>query len=190
MTECLTNYICRLADAHCVSVGTLLQHEVGPLLGKQHINKRAGASIFLAISGHSLDSMAPTTPEWIQALQHLTHRSDLFHLTMLPWNGIIADIGLLRKTRAWCPECLNDWSESGLTPYSPLLWQMRWVSLCHLHNRSQLENCPHCQHAQPVLRSHSRIGRCLQCQGWLGDSATDRSPLPMDLHGPAWVAER
>lgn len=48
----------------------------------------------------------------------------------------------MRKTQAWCPECLEHWRGHGLPVYQPLIWMLSALKTCPIHGYSLEDHCP------------------------------------------------
>jgi hypothetical protein len=64
----------------------------------------------------------------VEMLEGLTLRNDLRFLTLLFWADVLPKRGLLRRTRARCPACAQQWRTKGQTVYEPLLWTLQAVA--------------------------------------------------------------
>jgi AraC-like DNA-binding protein len=171
--ESLTGYISRLAAAHAVEPGTLLNHELrlripctkGVWAGRIRENL---PSYSFYVTAHTLNGVGTRARAWVSLLQQLTCVERLDLLTVLPWAGAISCVNLLRTSRAWCPPCYGGESSSPQSGYERLLWAFQAVTICPLH-RVPLESiCPFCARRQYVLASRSRPGYCSQCDRWIG----------------------
>ena len=186
--ESLTGYVSRLADAHCVSPGSLIASEFKCLLSQPQ-----GHSYLHQVSGCTevLNSTGRMASELVQALGTLTLRHDLRYLTMLPWANVLPAKGLLRRTRAWCPMCYREWRNNGQTVYEPLLWALSVVSVCPDHHQRLSSQCPHCQRKLPSLGWHSQPGYCCKCQYWLGAASEETAQVvsSVELEWQRWVAK-
>ena len=86
--ESLSSYIMRVAEAHTVSVRTLILKEIFPDLSTMPTNTH--------FSGlHSLNGMSACFEQWVAILGKLTSRRDLCALTLLPWRRLLASDGIL-----------------------------------------------------------------------------------------------
>jgi hypothetical protein len=86
--ESLSSYIMRVAEAHTVSVRTLILKEIFPDLSTMPTNTH--------FSGlHSLNGMSSCFEQWVAILGKLTSRRDLCALTLLPWRRLLASDGIL-----------------------------------------------------------------------------------------------
>jgi TniQ len=108
--ENLTSYITRLAYEHCVTVKDLVVHELLPYFGRAYLLSRENnnLSAFWKYAS-SFNSLNPSTHDWIQLLEKLTLQRDLSLSTMIPWSNILSARNIIRKTRAWCPQCYDEY---------------------------------------------------------------------------------
>jgi hypothetical protein len=176
--ESLTGYIARLAAAHAVETGVLVNHE---LLPKIPFTKgiRAGQtpiklprySFFLY--AHTLNGIGVLSKVWVSVLEQLTRIQRLDLLTVLPWSHSISFLHLLRTNRAWCPYCYGEEKYSAQSAYEQLLWAFQSVTVCPNHRCPLESHCPTCGRTHYVFSSKSRPGYCSRCQCWLG-----RKPEP------------
>ncbi|XGV96565.1 MAG: TniQ family protein [Leptolyngbya sp. BL-A-14] len=183
--EGLISYICRLAEAHCVSPGILLSKEILPAFRESYsLSFRGAYALQMDKDGVSVSSV--TKPiyrknpneygllawQYLEGLKLLTLRMDLETLVISPTaNEILTKTTgqeLGRDLRAWCPECFQDWVTNGLPTYEPLLWSIAIVTICPIHYQPLQSYCPHCQKAQRPLTSRTYVSLCSQCFGWLG----------------------
>jgi AraC-like DNA-binding protein len=169
--ECLTSYIIRLADAHCVLPGALLSKELVPFLKKSSAERGkilSLNSIFKDMGG--VNGVGAQAIRWVQLLEALTMRTDLKSLTLSTWAEVLPAKNLLRPTKAWCPACYAEWSKSGQVIHEPLLWSLTVVTACPRHRRRLQMQCPalDCQRSLPWLSPQTRPGYCSYCQNWLG----------------------
>jgi DNA-binding transcriptional regulator YiaG len=196
MVECLTSYFSRLAEAHCLSPGTLNQYELMP--------RGAGARNMFSIKTNGrgrcytsgINGKASVAGNFVSVLENLTGRGDLKYLTMIPWKPILHSKFLMRNFAAWCPDCLIGWDQPGKTVYIPLLWSLEVVKFCPYHRRPLRLTCPHCKRPQGVIGHRSRVGFCARCKRSLAsDSSKDASKRYSALHQETpeweiWVAKQ
>ncbi len=169
--ESLSSYVMRLAQAHTVSVRTLILQEIFPNLSTKPKNAH--------FSGlHSLNGMGSCFEQWVAILGKLTSRDDLCALTLLPWQGLLRSGGILQRRRKWCPRCFQECQRHGMPVYECLAWVLAPVTVCPIHHVLLEQHCPHCHRAILVLSAHAHPGFCAHCNGWLGDDSTapDASP--------------
>ena len=182
--ESFTGYITRLAAAHAVETGVLVNAE---LLTRVPCTK--GASIggvpskmptAFFIDAFPLNGIGERARAWISVLERLTGVRGLNLLTLLPWSKTISCVHLLRPQRAWCPYCYG--KPPGLADqqiYDRLLWTFQVVAACPVHGCPLESICPSCTKEQYVFAPRMRPGYCSRCQAWLGrasqSSINDRS---------------
>jgi len=160
--ESLTSYMMRLAEAHTVSVRILIQQEIFPNLPTSPKNTH--------FSGlHSLNGMGTCFEQWVNILGKLTARSNLRVLTLLPWQSLLTSGCVLRRCRAWCPRCFQEWRRHALPIYECLVWVLTPVTVCPIHKILLEQNCPHCRRRMLALSAHAHPGFCAHCNSWLGD---------------------
>lgn len=167
--ESLTGYISRLALAHCVYVRDLLIHGLLPIFGRGYLidGSDHNQSAFWKDTP-ALNSVNTSTRDWTQLLIDSTSQQQLRYLTLLPWSNVLSPRGLMRKTRAWCPFCYEEWRENGLEAYEPLLWSLEVVTVCGRHKHLLETHCPYCGRHSYMLAPRSQPGYCSQCNEWLG----------------------
>ena len=194
--ESLTSYVSRLAEAHSVSLRTLVIQELLPLLERDYLSDPSSNSLdsFWIEAARAINGTGALARDWAQALRRLTLRTDLQSLTLLPWAAVLTQQRLLRITRAWCPNCFMEWQAAGQPIYEPLLWNVSAVSVCLRHQQPLVGRCPHrdCQATLPMLASHVRPGYCSKCSRWLGLSTDcpDISWTTEQRGWQIWVAEK
>jgi hypothetical protein len=195
--ESLTSYIARLADAHCVFSGRLMDKVIVPLvpryspLERQHDLFRGDGDKSNLMNATGLRALYA-----VQALETLTLRADLRHLTLLFLADMLYVRGLIRHKKAWCPVCYHEWRATGQTIFDPLLWVFQEISVCVRHKQRLQMRCPYqdCQHSLQALAWRSQPGYCTFCQRWLGllleVAETAKEPLSeSELAWQQWISE-
>jgi len=61
---------------------------------------------------------------WVAVMQSLTMCDSLRFLTMLTWSEVIAVNKVVRRRKAWCPTCYDEWRQAHQVLYDPLLWAL------------------------------------------------------------------
>jgi hypothetical protein len=177
--ESLTGYIARLAEAHCVSTALLFRKEIDALTGRGNIFNRA-RDIRLeenaGYSTHIINGCGVPAKDFVRALESLTYRAGLRYLTLTPWKEVLPKGGVLRRARAWCAKCLRMWQADAKPIYEPLLWTLKPVILCPLHQRALSFTCPICKRQNRILDSRTRPGHCSLCKQWLAPTGTEVLP--------------
>jgi len=182
--ESLTSYIMRLAEAHCVTPQALVQREIFPLCNQAGAiqNRNSWLGKFWWASTPVLNGMSSTTVQWVPVLQTLTSCDNLRFLTMLTWSEVIGINKLLRRKKAWCPRCFQEWRQNRQVVYEPLLWTLNAIDICSYHQQPLVILCQHCQETQPFLKQVARPGYCSHCMCWLGNDliASSAETMPND----------
>ena len=197
MTESLSSYIIRLAEAHSVTLGDFIGRMLakipnpkGTLVTPAAFASRAGSHGFRACS-YAINGATERTAKWVYALEAATGRSDLRHLTLLSLRSALP-CPVFRHHRAWCPACLGHWRALGQSVYEPLAWVIDLSSCCPLHKHPLRSTCHHCSRPSSPLGVFSRIGYCPHCGGWLGLSTGDVEPAQDGTVGQQslWATEQ
>ena len=189
--ESLTSYLARLAEAHCVYPGVLLQQMIVPLMteletqesetGEHPLWRRDGSG------SHLINVTGPRAHSALYALEMLTLRTDLRGLALTALTELLPIRGLTRNTLAWCPLCYEEWQDSGQILYDPLLWMFREISTCTRHGVRLHTHCPHCARSLPHLTWRSQPGYCAFCSGALIIGQEDGvQTVAVDSHEFAW----
>ena len=122
----------------------------------------------LVIQPIPLNGRGGPARDFVRALESLTHRSGLRYLTLLPWEDVLPHQGgFQRRVRAWCVQCLHMWKAGAMPVYEPLLWTLKPVMLCPLHQQPLSFVCPFCKLQNGVLDPRTRPGHCSRCGQWL-----------------------
>ena len=171
LVESLTSYVCRLANEHHVSLGTLVQYIIAPRIDKPYITTGQSRSIssFLRYAD-PMNGNGLIASDWVDALNALTLREDLSFLTLLVGTNALSHRGLLQPVRQWCSLCYDEWQRLGTAVYEPLLWSVNAVTVCPKHGCLLDKCCPYCSSTLPWLAWSSRPGYCSLCSRWLGQA--------------------
>ncbi len=195
--ESMTSYITRLAEAHGVLPGILMNKVIAPSLAELFPH-RSQQSLLMTDGKRStfLNAAWVRTADAIHTLEMLTRRTDLHVLTLWTWMGVIHTVGLMRSHRAWCPGCYEEWRTAGQIVYEPLLWALQEISICSHHHQRLQQSCPYqdCARLQPWLAWQSRPGYCAYCYRWLGEVGEPEpsaSVIPEEeLVWQQWIAQQ
>jgi len=163
-SESLPSYIMRLAMAHSVTVGTLVQDEIIPRL---KFNFGKAADFYHSIK--RLNSSSLLSRELIRVLEELTGNNDLRCLNF-NISDRFGNNRIFRDSRAWCPNCLEQFSSEGGIIYEPLIWNFSIVEICTKHKYPLQTKCPNCGQEMNILTPTSIIGYCSKCRRWLGNT--------------------
>jgi transcriptional regulator with XRE-family HTH domain len=190
--ESLCSYITRLAAAHSVYPRVLITDEIAPQLKYFSLYKK-GHLIYDNLTSFwqksvQLNGVSSSARDMVEVLEQLTLRSDLRFLTLLTWQNVLPPRNLLRRTRAWCPACYEQWRESHQTIYEPLLWALEVIDVCVFHRLQLQLRCPYadCDRTQPSLSPHAQSGYCLHCNRWLGSASGDQAERHVKSEDEEW----
>ena len=89
-------------------------------------------------------------------------------LTLQSCRDIIPGTDLLRRHKAWCPVCFEEWKNSQQPIYEPIIWSFKSVEVCEFHNVHLETYCPFCGAQIQILSRNARNGYCSFCSCWLG----------------------
>jgi len=191
LCESLTSYLARLAEAHCVYPGVLLQQMIVPLMRELETQGNGALDHPLwrrdGSGSHLINVTSTRARSALNALELLTRRTDLRGLALTALTDILPVRGLTRKTLAWCSLCYEEWQEHGQILYDPLLWTFREISTCTRHGVRLQTHCPHCARSLPHLTWRSRPAYCAFCSGtlFIGQENGVRT-VAVDSHEFAW----
>jgi len=137
-------------------------------LGKGYLLEscRNGGSRFYE-RGFALNGFGQLAKDLSAVLSNLTGR-DVTSLTLQSWRDIFPATELLRKYKAWCPICLEERKNNHQPIYEPLIWMVKAVNICEIHNVYLNSRCPLCDSEIPIISRKSRNGYCSYCGCWLG----------------------
>jgi len=169
--ESLTSYITRLATEHCLKPGDLIADVIAPVIGKCYITRgsRRSGDPFYSHS-YQINGLGQMARDFIYTLMELTGIESLESSTMVPYS-ILPPKGILKTYQAWCPKCYQEWAQKGKPLFNPLIWYIRPVLVCGLHQSILEEMCPKCSSKIPHLSKAGFIGYCPKCGQWLGNHA-------------------
>ena len=189
--ESLTSYLARLAEAHCVYPGVLLQQMIVPLMREleQHRSRAEEHPLWRrdGSGSHLINVTSPRARSALDVLETLTRRTDLRGLALFALTELLPARGLTRNILAWCPLCYEEWQARGQILYDPLLWMFREISTCTRHGVRLHTHCPHCARSLPHLTWRSRPGCCAFCSSALFVGQEDGvQTVAIDSHEFAW----
>lgn len=172
--ESLTSYICGLAEAHYLSVGSIYEFLLVPSLNKPYLTTPSHLSPASTLNGSfrhrskNINGIGTLALEWVEMLESLTLRNDLRFLTLTTLSNVLPHYGLLRKFQAWCPACYEEMRRKEQIIYQPLIWSIAAVKLCARHHKPLVDRCPYCHRQLLQVTRRLRIGYCPRCGYWLG----------------------
>lgn len=194
--ESLTSYIARLAEEHCVSPDSLIVQEILHWQGLEtmDLNTYHRLNNFLNRDASIINGTGQIARQWVDTLQALTLSNNLRFLTMLTFSEVISSNRLLRRIKAWCPRCYEDWKQANHVIYEPLLWALNGINVCPRHQQLLVTLCSNCQRTLPLLNRTARTGYCSHCMCWQGSARVGQTVELTSLDTgefkqQLWVAE-
>lgn len=173
--ESLTSYTCRLAAAHCLSLGALYEFMLVPSLNKAYLTTPSHLSPASTLNGSfrgrskNINGTGTLAQEWAEMLETLTLRSDLRFLTLRVLSGVLPHWKLLRQFQAWCPACYEEMRQNEQVIYQPLIWTITEVERCGRHHIRMVNQCPYCHRQLLQITRRLQLGYCSRCGYWLGE---------------------
>lgn len=125
----------------------------------------------------AINGLSSTASSVVEAVEAITLRKDLRHLTLLGWQELVSSARLVRPQAAWCPKCFDDLRGGGETCYEQLLWVIKEVTFCPKHRIPLIDRCAICNKMHRVLSWGGRCGFCPHCKSWLGSQRFEDKPL-------------
>jgi transcriptional regulator with XRE-family HTH domain len=191
LVESLTGYISRLAEAHCVFPGILMERLIAPVVEKKYSS--ANLHTIYGFTG-AVNGKGTMAKDIVSALEGMTGSHKLECLTLLNLSELLPSWNLLRRNRAWCPKCYEHSLSANSIVYDCLLWTLKPVKVCPFHCSPLVEKCPHCDCHNLPLTWKTRPGCCGKCGKWLGatndEPATEfSSSIHSDFEHYLWTAE-
>lgn len=181
-TESLTSYVTRLSQAHCLTITDFLEQAILNFSIKKPKSIKNYSVVLIFGSGHGINGSGELANQWIDIIEQITMISDLQSLTMARWKNVIADQGLLRRRRAWCPNCYEMWHQNNQPLYDLLIWSIKEIILCPYHKQYLRTQCQYCLYKPPIFLRYGNIGYCPKCNKFLGtsESLPDNKSIVVD----------
>ncbi|MDJ0569934.1 MAG: TniQ family protein [Pleurocapsa sp. MO_192.B19] len=112
-------------------------------------------------------------------------------LTLANFSELIPSRKLFHEHRKWCPQCIDSWKKQQHELYEPLIWKIKAVEVCSIHNSPLQDKCSYCDRPNYHLAWKTRPGYCSKCDRWLGevDQYRQLSLQDKDLNWYLWVNE-
>jgi len=163
--ESLNGYLSRLAEAHCVPTAVLVNQEVSWRVFRGSTTKLSYPRSLIAVE---MIAWGFSESPYVRAAEEITQILDLHRLTLQGLVNVFRPHLIIRRTKAWCPECYASWRCSGVTIYEPLIWEISALQVCPVHGCLLADACPTCGGSFHSLSPYIRPGYCARCGSWLG----------------------
>lgn len=167
--ESLTSYLQRFAKENEINpnlLWTRLKGSGNPQVSNASAidwapEKQINLSLLAEMSGLLIGDVVGMT--FMNLLCKLGNRhNDLFRSRALK--------GLIESSRKFCPVCIKE------KPYYKLIWQVKELVVCDIHQIKLVDRCPACNKRNPCLSKTSIIGYCLYCGASLSDAVIEQVP--------------
>ena len=165
--EGLLSLLVRTCHAHAVNPRLVIR-DIFPAV-EQKIRSIPTAAFYQHLAG-TMNGLSRYAELFVPVMEKLTGRTDLWGLTMLPWQDLFPHNGqgMLARQRRWCPMCLHEQRLRGKMATLPLIWSLETYGFCR-HHSVPLEHCCHsCGKTQPFVPPYPDMGICSHCRQPLG----------------------
>ena len=171
--ESLTSYITRLAQAHGVTISSLVSKIISSELQETFIKSCSTRNLGMFFkNSRTINSYGVIAKQLSQSLEKSTSQRNLSALSFSFLENICSTKNLHRRHKAWCPICYQESYILGHDIYDPLLWMFDDYKICLNHYQLLQTTCPYCNQTNSFLSRTSYIGYCSHCHNWLGDLLT------------------
>jgi len=169
--ESLTSYLMRLSESHSLRLFPLVKSEILPIANSRYHTNYKDAKIFLGLFGNRVNKVnckSLCSDRLINVLHELTQQDSVHEMVFSLFGGVVRD------TRAWCPQCINEWITDNKIIYEPLIWAFSLIKMCPIHEVRLQESCPSCNKQLKILDAESRLNYCYHCKGMLSKSNDEK----------------
>ncbi|MGF6789668.1 TniQ family protein [Paraburkholderia sp. 35.1] len=83
----------------------------------------------------NLCGMGASSSRWVDLLNQLTSRTNLQSLTLSSFRNLVSSYQLIESANRFCPACYAEDERAGRDKYDRLLWAIRCVTACPVHER-------------------------------------------------------
>lgn len=174
-------------ETNQLTVGDVVSEFGLPLFGEDPDRKRKLVKAVYLIDAGSVHSAKLI--ENVEVLFGLDRLADLTLQRLASLRGVSTLPAC--SYRQWCPACYTADVSVGLPPYDRLLWSIRYVHYCPVHDLPLSISCTSCGNVRASrLYGLDLSGFCRKCRAWLGQAVTF-NVVPSDdltLH-KRWTAQ-
>ena len=120
---------------------------------------------------HTTNFGGMTTSDFVAAFSKFTGQENLQSLTLDIFNHSVSKKQLVAvdRNRKWCPACYQESAEAEAIVYDQLIWSIKHVDVCRIHNVYLESSCRACKRPRTnKVSSFEVIGMCQHCREWLG----------------------
>lgn len=185
--ESLSGYLTRLAAAHCVPPTVLIDslgREVAETDAHFSPLKNYGTRTQKFVNGLDKSAVA-----WVDALAEWTGVEGLHRCTLEWTSDVFAGYHLLASKPRYCPICLKEHEDGGTMPIDQLLWHVKCVKACPVHEvRLRERKCGAATKRPNLFARRSGTGHCADC-GAISYRCDMSEILPATV-AEVWVARQ
>ena len=174
MVEHLDSYLSRYANKYWVKKSVLINKEVIRFADNGLYHKKLPNTFIHNYSRDIYDIVTGSSYKSgfiVRALENINMSRNLSSMTLERTFEQISDEYMLRSSKAWCPECLDEWKKAGKTIYEPLQWLIKNVDICSQHKIRLVTTCPSCGNGVLFADAPLLPGNCTYCGSWLGQTS-------------------
>ncbi len=154
----------RLSIIHGVSITELLTFSI------HHVNKRKTGYLHSSYS-HRFHDLAllvrpnDTTRKLVDIVSLVTQNKTLRSTTFLALDEILDNSrkAFINKIK-WCPICFYEFEQLGLDGYYKLIWSLKDVESCFIHNVRLVNKCHFCNSYQSTSGKRVPAIKCQNCE--------------------------
>lgn len=182
--ESLVSYVTRLAFEHNLTPNVFYNHIIVPymLIEMEVDHNEKFVNNEQKINGSSFLSRSVAT-----AVSDMTQIESIYKLTFTKLSDIFSPIGILKKSKCWCPLCYQDMKNKFGIVYDKLIWSFQDVKYCLIHNCELISSCYGCDSKIKPLSSVYSLDYCKKCNSWLGEKSNDTRIDTKLLEWERWV---
>lgn len=162
--ESMTSYIIRISEKHTVHIRDLVNKLLIPKLEKHYLQRSViyGGNSFFE-GAKTINGYTSNSRDIVEALTDLTGRKDLNNLSLTGLDKVFATRELLKPNLSWCPYCIKESFIENNEVYYPLIWFVKAVKICGIHQCLLSDRCPTCLNNNQILRRKMILGYCSYC---------------------------
>ncbi|MGB5664103.1 TniQ family protein [Eudoraea sp.] len=158
--ESLASFACRLGDRRNMRPATVV------ISSLQRFAERKDFQLRIQKQNGQINGAGLTAQRAIDAFDSALAVRSSAQLTFRPWTEIVEARmhGFLRPHIGFCPECINQDRLVHDGPYIRLLWMLKVVESCPIHNIRLYDACPTCGDRLPVIPWLTNPLFCMKCR--------------------------
>lgn len=166
--ECLSTYLARIGRIHGVSPYQFVRHLHG-WWARENPTDPAVPEYIITSGVTAVCGSGQDTKKLVEILTIATDVPGLRAGTLLFLGNVISNSGRLaiKSHRAWCPACMSEAAHRKVTVYDRLLWRLRNITRCPIHQLELVTACPGCRRKQTRYSGSGDLTCCHLCDATL-----------------------